>query len=69
MVAQEKLGIKNDDLIRAMDPFGGGLGAQGEVCGSVIGGLPYISDFSLCFRVRYPGSFFGKETLLTMLNY
>ena len=42
MVAQEKLGKKNDDLIRAMDPFGGGLGAHGEVCGAVIGGLAAI---------------------------
>ena len=42
MVAQEKLGKKNDDLIRALDPFGGGLGCHGEVCGAVIGGLAAI---------------------------
>ncbi len=42
MVAQEKLGKKNDDLVRALDPFGGGLGASGEVCGAVIGGLAAI---------------------------
>ena len=42
MVAQEKLGKKNDDLIRALDPFGGGLGGHGEVCGAVIGGLAAI---------------------------
>ncbi len=34
--------MTNDDLIRAMDPFGGGLGACGEVCGAVIGGLAVI---------------------------
>jgi C_GCAxxG_C_C family probable redox protein len=42
VVAQEKLGKKNDDLIRALDPFGGGLGCHGEVCGAVIGGLAAI---------------------------
>ena len=42
MVAQEKLGKKNDDLIKALDPFGGGLGGHGEVCGVVIGGLAAI---------------------------
>jgi C_GCAxxG_C_C family probable redox protein len=42
VVAQEKLGKKNDDLIKALDPFGGGLGGQGEVCGAVIGGLAAI---------------------------
>jgi C_GCAxxG_C_C family probable redox protein len=42
VVAQEKLGKKNDDLIKALDPFGGGLGAHGEVCGAVIGGLAAI---------------------------
>lgn len=42
MAAQEKLGKKNDDLIKALDPFGGGLGGRGEVCGAVIGGLAAI---------------------------
>jgi C_GCAxxG_C_C family probable redox protein len=32
----------NDDLLKAMDVFGGGLGAHGEVCGAVIGGLAVI---------------------------
>jgi len=42
VVAQEKLGKKNDDLIKALDPFGGGLGGHGEVCGAVVGGLAAI---------------------------
>ena len=42
MVAQEKLGKKNDDLVKALDPFGGGLGGHGEVCGAVIGSLAAI---------------------------
>ena len=29
-------------MIKALDPFGGGLGAHGEVCGAVIGGLAAI---------------------------
>ena len=42
MVAQEKLEKKSDDLIKALDPFGGGLGGYGEVCGAVIAGLAVI---------------------------
>jgi len=42
VVAQEKLGKKNDDLIKALDPFGGGLGGHGEVCGAAVGGLAAI---------------------------
>jgi len=38
-VGQEKLGKGNEDLIRAMAPFGGGFGATGEVCGAVAGAL------------------------------
>lgn len=41
-VAQEKLGMENDDLIKAMDAFGGGLGGHGEVCGAFIGGQAAI---------------------------
>jgi len=29
-------------LIKALDPFGGGLAGRGEVCGAVIGGLAAI---------------------------
>jgi C_GCAxxG_C_C family probable redox protein len=31
------------NLIKAMDIFGGGLGAHGEVCGAVVGGLAALS--------------------------
>jgi C_GCAxxG_C_C family probable redox protein len=41
-VGQEKLGIQDENLIKAMDSFGGGLAAHGEVCGAVIGGLAVI---------------------------
>jgi C_GCAxxG_C_C family probable redox protein len=33
------LGRKDEEVIRAMGGFGGGLGGNGEVCGAVIGAL------------------------------
>jgi C_GCAxxG_C_C family probable redox protein len=33
------MGNGNDDLIRAMGAFGGGLGGNGEVCGALVGAL------------------------------
>ena len=41
-VGQEKLGKGNDDVIRAMGAFGGGLGSNGEVCGALAGGLAVL---------------------------
>ncbi len=41
-VGQEKLGKGNDDVIRAMGAFGGGLGGNGEVCGALAGGLAVL---------------------------
>lgn len=41
-VGQEKLRMEDENLIKAMDSFGGGLAAHGEVCGAVIGGLAAI---------------------------
>jgi len=62
VVAQEKLGKKNDDLIKAMDPFGGGLGGRGEVCGAVIGGLAAIG-------LLFGRDKIGKEVDLKMWKY
>ncbi|PKN17075.1 MAG: hypothetical protein CVU71_17420 [Deltaproteobacteria bacterium HGW-Deltaproteobacteria-6] len=42
IVGQEKLEKDNDDLIRAMGAFGGGLGGNGEVCGALAGGLAVL---------------------------
>ena len=39
---QEKLGRGNDEVVRAMGAFGGGLGGNGEVCGALAGGLAVI---------------------------
>jgi C_GCAxxG_C_C family probable redox protein len=42
-VGQEKLGSEvSVDLLKAMDAFGGGLGAHGETCGALIGGLAVV---------------------------
>jgi C_GCAxxG_C_C family probable redox protein len=41
--------MKDEAMIKAMDAFGGGLGAHGEVCGAIIGGLAVI------------GSIFGRS--------
>jgi C_GCAxxG_C_C family probable redox protein len=41
-VGQEKLGRPDDEVIRAMGAFGGGLGGNGEVCGAVVGALAVI---------------------------
>lgn len=41
-VGQEKLGRGNDEVIRAMGAFGGGLGGNGEVCGALAGALAAI---------------------------
>jgi len=62
VVAQEKLGKKNDDLIKALDPFGGGLGGHGEVCGAVVGGLATIG-------LLFGRDKAGEETNVNMWKY
>lgn len=41
-VGQEKLGKGNDEVIRAMGGFGGGLCGNGEVCGALVGALAVL---------------------------
>ena len=41
-VGQQKLNRKDDEVIRAMGAFGGGLGGNGEVCGAVAGAVAVI---------------------------
>lgn len=43
-MGQEKLGKENDEVIKAMGAFGGGLGGCGETCGAVIGALGIIGE-------------------------
>lgn len=52
---QEKLGIINEDVVKAMGSFGGGIASSGRVCGALVGGVALIS--SLYSR----GNLEGKE--------
>jgi len=54
--------LKDENLIKAMDSFGGGLGAHGEVCGAMIGGLAVIG---LKFGRPQP----GKRSDMKMWKY
>lgn len=42
VVGQEKLGKGNDDVIRAMGAFGGGMCGNGDVCGALVGALAVL---------------------------
>jgi C_GCAxxG_C_C family probable redox protein len=54
--------MEDENLIKAMDAFGGGLGAHGEVCGAVIGGLAAIG-------LRFGRSKPGNEADMRMWKY
>ena len=43
-VGQEKMNDRNEDLIKAMGAFGGGVASTGRVCGSLLGGVAFISS-------------------------
>ncbi len=43
-MGQEKLGITNDLLVKAMGAFGGGIASTGNVCGALLGGVALISS-------------------------
>jgi len=58
-VGQEKLGKGNDEVIRAMGAFGGGLGGNGEVCGALAGGLAVLG-------LRYSRAAAGEKEDLNM---
>lgn len=38
------MNIKNETLIKAMGAFGGGVAKSGRVCGSLLGGVAFISS-------------------------
>ena len=52
---QEKMNIVNEDVVKSMGSFGGGVASSGRVCGALLGGVALIS--SLYSR----GSLEGKE--------
>jgi C_GCAxxG_C_C family probable redox protein len=43
-VGQEKLGMVNEAVIKAMGAFGGGIASSGNVCGILTGGVALISS-------------------------
>lgn len=43
-VGQERLGMVNEAVIKAMGAFGGGIASTGRVCGALIGGVALISS-------------------------
>jgi C_GCAxxG_C_C family probable redox protein len=51
-VGQEKAGIINEDVIKAMGAFGGGIASTGRVCGALIGGVAVISTLYSRGNVR-----------------
>ncbi|MFP5213242.1 MAG: C-GCAxxG-C-C family protein [Acidobacteriota bacterium] len=55
--AQEKMGMVNEDVVKALGAFGGGIAGSGRVCGCLTGGIAMIS--SLYSR----GNLEGKEDL------
>jgi C_GCAxxG_C_C family probable redox protein len=43
-VGQEKMGIQNESVIKAMGALGGGIASTGRVCGALLGGVAFISS-------------------------
>jgi C_GCAxxG_C_C family probable redox protein len=43
-VGQEKLNKKNEEVIKAVGAFGGGIASTGQVCGALLGGVALISS-------------------------
>jgi C_GCAxxG_C_C family probable redox protein len=43
-VGQERLGIVNPEVIKAVGAFGGGIASTGNVCGCLLGGVAVLSQ-------------------------
>jgi C_GCAxxG_C_C family probable redox protein len=43
-VGQKRLGIKDESLIRAMAPMGGGIASSGGPCGALIGAIAFLGS-------------------------
>ncbi len=43
-VGQEKIGSINEDVVKAMGSFGGGIASSGRICGALLGGVALISS-------------------------
>ncbi len=43
-MGQQKLGVSNPEVIKAVGLFGGGIAGTGDVCGAMLGGIACISE-------------------------
>lgn len=43
-VGQEKMNRVNEEVIKSMGAFGGGIASSGKVCGALLGGVAFISS-------------------------
>jgi C_GCAxxG_C_C family probable redox protein len=43
-VGQEKMNLVDEEVIKAMGAFGGGIASTGKVCGALLGGVAFISS-------------------------
>ena len=43
-MGQEKMNRVNEEVIKAMGAFGGGIASTGKVCGALLGGVAFISS-------------------------
>jgi len=43
-VGQEKMNRVNEEVVKAMGAFGGGVASTGRVCGALLGGVAFISS-------------------------
>ncbi|MCB2228105.1 MAG: C-GCAxxG-C-C family protein [Desulfarculaceae bacterium] len=43
MVGQEKMGMEDPDMVRAVGAFGGGIASSGKTCGILLGAIAAVS--------------------------
>ena len=43
-VGQEKMNRVNEEVIKAVGAFGGGVASTGKLCGALLGGVAFISS-------------------------
>jgi C_GCAxxG_C_C family probable redox protein len=43
-VGQEKMGVPDESIIKAVSAFGGGIATTGRTCGALLGGIAFISS-------------------------
>ena len=43
-MGQEKMNLHDENVVKAMGAFGGGIASTGRVCGALLGGVGFISS-------------------------